>query len=449
MSEHVDIAIVGAGTGGEVCAHQLARAGRKVAVIERELIGGECDYWACMPSKALIRPAALLSQIDLGVGLARPDLRWDDMIAFRDEAVQHLDDTPQVEAFAREGILFIRGNAHLDGPGRVVAGERILEATDIVIATGTEPRVPPVEGLRESGFWTNRDVTLLRELPESIAILGGSAQALEMGAMLSQFGVEVAIIQRSERLLGREDAALGTLIAGYLRDMGITLYLGQEAARVSRDADGGRRIRLKDGSQVVAREVLVAAGREPRVENLGLETAGIRTGKRGIEIDEYCRAAPHLWAVGDITGIALFTHVANYQARVVADNILGREHPANYSAIPRVVFTQPEIAAVGLTPAQAQEQGIDLAVARLDLRDTISRPTTYGRRTSGTLTLLADRKRGVLVGAWAVAPEAAEWIHVPALAIRAGVPLTELRDMIYQFPTFSESLLYATEQLAV
>lgn len=445
--DQVDVAIIGAGTGGEVCAHRLAKAGLRVAIVERDLIGGECDYWACMPSKALIRPTSLLGQIALGVGLDAPDVRWPDVVAFRDAAVQHLDDTPQVREFEREGVLFIRAQARLDGPGRVVAGDRVLAARHVVIATGSEPRIPPIDGLEESGYWTNREATLLHDVPESIAIVGGSAQALEMAAMLRRFGASVTMVVRSSTLLSREDPALGELAADYLRDMGISIALQCEVNRVERDASGGRVMHLNDGSMIHARELLLATGRKPRTDGLGLERVGVSVGKRGIEVDQFCRAAPGIRAVGDVTGVALFTHVANYQARVVADDILGYPHPANYTGIPRVVFAEPEIAAVGMTPDQARQQGIDLATAQIDLRESISRPMTYGARASGTLALLADRERGVLVGAWAIAPEAGEWVHIAALAIRARIPIAELRDMIYQFPTFSEGMLYATDAL--
>jgi dihydrolipoamide dehydrogenase len=449
MSEHFDVIVIGAGPGGEVAADRLHRAGMRVAVVERELIGGECAYWACIPSKTLIRPAQVAAEASHVAGVARPAINWEQVAAYRDNLIGHLDDSKQVQAYADQGITFIRGQAQLAAPGRVEVAARTLQAPHVVIATGSDPHLPPLEGLHEAGYWTNREATTLSRVPESIVILGGSAQGIELGQMLRRYGAEVTIVEQAAHLLNREEPEVGDLLADLLRAEGVNLHLGREAIRVARDVNERRVVHLDDGTQVRGQELLVATGRTPRTAGLHPEAAGATVTTRGIEVDDFCRAALGLWAVGDVTGVALFTHVAKYQARIAADAILGRRHPADYLAIPRVVFSDPEVGATGLTTAQAREQGLDVVRAVVDLHEAIARPVTYGKDITGRLGLLADRKRRVLVGAWAVGPQAAEWIHMAVLAIRAATPIPVLRDVIEQFPTFSEAYLSGLEMLAV
>jgi dihydrolipoamide dehydrogenase len=286
-------------------------------------------------------------------------------------------------------------------------------------------------------------------VPESIVIVGGGAQGIELGQTLRRYGAEVTIVQHATHLLDREESAVGNLLEEVLRADGVDVRLGREASRVERAPDGTRVVHLDDGIAVRGQELLVATGRTPHIQGLDLEAVGATVTKRGVQVDDSCRAAPGLWAVGDVTGVSLFTHVAKYQARIAADDILGRHHPANYAAVPRVVFSDPEVGATGLTSAQAREQGIEVTQAVVDLHEAIARPVTYGKGIEGRLGLLADRKRGILVGAWAVGPQAGEWIHLAVLAIRAATPIPVLCDVIEQFPTFSEAYLSGLEQLSV
>ncbi len=433
MSEQFDVIVIGAGPGGEVAADRLYRGGMRVAVIERELIGGECAYWACIPSKTLIRPTTAVAEAGHVAGVITPAITWEQVAAYRDEIIRHLDDSRQVQSYADQGITFIRGEAHLTGPGRVEVAGRALEAPYVI----------------EAGYWTNREATTFEQVPKSIVILGGSAQGIELGQMLRRYGAEVTIVQHAAHLLDREEPEVGDLLAEQLRAEGVKLHLGRAAIRVVRATDGARVVHLDDGTVARGQELLVATGRTPRTGGLNLEAVGATVTRRGIQVDDSCRAAPGLWAIGDVTGVALFTHVAKYQARIAADDILGRRHPVNYAAVPRVVFSDPEVGATGLTSAQARERGLDVTTATVDLYEAIARPVTYGKGIGGRLGLLADRKLGILLGAWAVGPEAGEWIHLAVLAIRAATPIPVLRDVIEQFPTFSEAYLSGLEMLAV
>lgn len=449
MSEPFDVIVIGAGPGGEVAADRLHRGGMRVAVVERELIGGECAYWACIPSKTLIRPTTAVAEAGHVAGVVRPAMNWEQVAAYRDEMIRHLDDSRQVQGYVDQGITFIRGEARLSGPGRVEVAGRTLEAPHVIVATGSDPRIPAIEGLNEAGYWTNREATTFERVPESIVVLGGSAQGIELGQMLRRYGAEVIIVQHATHLLDREEPEVGNLVADQLRAEGVDVRLGRETIRVVRAADGARVVHLDDGTAVRGQELLVATGRTPRTQGLNLEAVGATVTRRGVQVDDSCRAAPGLWAIGDVTGVALFTHVAKYQARIAADDILGRRHSASYAAVPRVVFSDPEVGATGLTTAQARELGVDVVRAVVDLYEAIARPVTYGKGIGGRLGLLADRKQGILVGAWAFGPEAGEWIHLAVLAIRAATPIQVLRDVIEQFPTFSEAYLSGLEMLAV
>jgi dihydrolipoamide dehydrogenase len=317
-----------------------------------------------------------------------------------------------------------------------------------VIATGSEPRIPPISGLQEAGYWTNREATTLTAVPESVVILGGGPVGIELGQFMRGFGAEVNVIESADRLLAREDPRVSELIIEALRDDGIDVWCGAEATAVS-TADGDQVVHLAGGEEVRGRELIVAAGRAPRVSALGLETVGVKLGDRGIEVDERCRAADGIWAVGDATGAMPFTHVAMYQGRIASADIAGQTVRADYSAVPRVVFCNPEVATVGMTAAQAKNAGIETASAHIQLKVAIARPWTYETNPRGELEVLADRERKILIGAWAVGPLASEWIHYAALAIKAQIPLAILRDTVAQFPTYSEGYLKAVEKLEV
>jgi dihydrolipoamide dehydrogenase len=448
MSERFDAVVIGAGPAGEVAASRLNEQGLRTALIERELVGGECAHWACIPSKTLLRPPEVRFEAKRTAGTSAPEQRWPEVSDYRDYMIRHLDDTNQVDGYERSGVRVYKGEAKLAGPGRVeIAGETI-EAERVVIATGSDARIPPIAGLAEAGYWTNRQATPLKEIPSSIVILGGGPVGIELGQFMRRFGADVRIVEAADRLLPREDPRAGELIAETLREDGVELHIGVTASEVSA-SDGQRSVRLEDGSQISGTELLVAVGRAPRVQDIGLESVGIEPNPRGIQVDERCRAGEGVWAIGDVTGVMPFTHVGMYQGRIACQDIAGQPVRADYSAIPRVVFSDPEIAAVGLTEQQASEQGIDVATARVELADAIARPWTYEKDPRGEIGVLADRKRRTLVGAWAVSPLAGEWIHYAALAIKTHTPIDVLRDTVAQFPTYTEAYLKAIEALVL
>lgn len=448
MSEGYDAVVIGLGPGGEVAAGRLLAAGKQVAVIERELIGGECAYWACIPSKTLLRATEAAASAGRVAGIERPEIDWPELRDYRDYMVRHLDDTAQVEGYAEKGATVLKGDARLVGPGRVAVGDQIIDAAEVVVATGSEPVRPPIEGLESAEVWTNREATTLTDIPGRVLVVGGSAVGVELGQFLARMGAEVTILERSAHLVPRETARVGELARAALRADGIDVRTGAEATRILR-VGSRTAVEVSDGSRVETDVILLGSGRRPRTAGLGLETAGARLDERGaVVVDERCRAGARLWALGDVTGVALFTHVAMYQGRVVAANLLGEGRRAHYEGIPRVVFADPEIAAVGLSPEAARRAGLDVATQEVDLAETIARPWTYENEPKGTLGVVVDRHRQVLVGAWAVAPLAGEWIHQAALAIRAAIPLQTLLDQVAQFPTYAEAYLAALEPLS-
>ncbi len=440
-----DVAVVGMGPGGEHAAYRLIAGGKKVAVVERELIGGECSYWACIPSKTLIRPPEARSEARRAAGVGDPSLSWADASAYRDFMVRNYDDAKQIQGYEDQGATVFKGDARLAGPGVVEVGDERIEATDILLATGSEPTMPPIEGLEDVDAWTNREATGVKEIPERTIVIGAGPVGLELAQMLSRYGSSVALVQRADRLLDRETAEVSKLLADYVSDDGIEVHTGKNAVRARREGDS-KVVEFEDGSELGADVIVVATGRRPRVKGLGLESIGVDA-DGGVPIDERCRVANGVWALGDVTGVSLFTHVAKYQGRVVSHNILGRDRVADYRAIPRVVFCDPEIATVGLTVEQARAQGMDVATATIDLTAVLARPSTYEENPRGHLGLVANRATKTLVGAWAVSPLAAEWIHQAVLAVRAQVPIEVLLDTVAQFPSYSEGYLLALEEL--
>jgi dihydrolipoamide dehydrogenase len=443
----VDVAVLGAGPGGEVVADRLLAAGRRVALIERELVGGECAYWACMPSKTVLRPAEVVAEAEGTPGVAGARATWRAARDQRDAIARHWDDQRQVDGYQQRGAVVLKGEAHLTAPGTVVVGDTTVRADDVVVATGSDPLLPDVEGLDRVPVWTNRDTFSAVDLPHRAVVLGGGPVAVETAVFLARFGVAVIVLQRSDRVLRHEEPELSDVAATHLRSVGIDLRTGVEVVRAR--PDGAHvRLELTDGCEVPTDVVVAATGRRPRTAGLGLEAAGGTIGDDGsLVVDDQCRAAPGLWGVGDVTGIMAFTHVAKYQARVVASCLLGRPRSARYDGIPRVVFADPEVAAVGLTEAAARAQGLRTATATVDLPGSIARPWTFEREPRGALGVVADLDRDVLVGAWAVAPRADEWIHQAALAIRTALPIEVLLDQVAQFPTYSEGYLVALEAL--
>jgi len=454
----VDLVVIGLGPGGEALATGAAKAGLSVVALDKHLVGGECPYYGCIPTKMMVRASDALAEAGRA-GQLSGDVTvvpsWTPVATrVADEATAHWDDTAAVDRLEDAGATVAHGLARLDGPGRVTvelpdgsAGPTYVASRGVVLNTGTRPAALPIDGLEGTPYWTNRDAVKATERPGTLVVIGGGPIGCELAQVFARFGTQVTVVQHGDRLVPGDEPEASAILQDVFVGEGIRVMTGAETSAVSFD-EGRFTLTLGDGSELVADRLLVAAGRTPNLDDLGLETVGLDPTARTVEVDERLRAGDKLWAIGDITGKGAFTHVSMYQSAIALRDVLGEDGaPASYAALPHVTFTDPEVAAVGLTEQQARDQGLSVRTGSTPLEQS-SRGFTHGPGARGIIKLVEDADRGVLVGATVVGPAGGEILGYLAVAVHAAVPTETLRQMIFAYPTFHRAIETALGELS-
>lgn len=438
---------MGAGSAGELIATTLARTGRSVALVEKLRVGGECAYVSCMPSKAMLRSAQVrkMAQRTEELGATTRALELDDegdafrwAAARRDRISEYRDDSVAAASAIEAGVVLLRGNGYISGPNLISINEEVISWSDLVIATGSEPSLPKIKGIETIDSWMSDDALSVTDCPKSILIVGGGPVGCELAQIFARFGSKTTLVQEDRQLASMEHPELAARLCDILEADGVIVLLKTEVIEFEMCSDGQTRAYLSDGSVILIEKVIIASGRHPNTATLGLGILEVEVDSKGaVQVDEHCRVVgqENIWAAGDVTGVAPFTHTANYQGRIVISNLMGVEQKANYDAIPRAIYTDPPLASVGKMADLKNQEG--LISARFDLAE-LSRAVTDGS-PGGLLLLTADPVRGVLVGACAVGPGADEWLAEATLAIRAEIQLSVLCDVVHAFPTYGEA----------
>jgi pyruvate/2-oxoglutarate dehydrogenase complex dihydrolipoamide dehydrogenase (E3) component len=443
MVERVDVVVVGLGPGGEEVAGSLAQAGLSVVGIEERLVGGECPYFACVPSKMMIRAGNLLAEarrVDGMAGHAEVSPDWAPVAKrIREEATDNWDDKVAVDRLVGKGARFVRGSASLSGTGRAAVGDEVFEASlGVVLATGTAPAIPPIDGLAGTPYWTNRDAVKVEQLPASLIVLGGGAVGVELSQIFARFGVRVTVVEAADRLVPLEEPESSTLVGEALERDGVDVRVGAKVERVA--FSDGFTIHLHGGSSLAAEKLLVATGRTTNLGRLGLDTVGLDPSAKVIEVDDRMKAGDKLWAIGDLTGKGAFTHVSMYQAGIAIPAIQGQDGPrADYRALPKVTFTDPEVGSVGLTEAQARERGLAVHTAVAQIPSS-ARGWIHKAGNEGFIKLVVDADKDILVGSTSAGPTGGEVLSGLAVAVHGAVPVSSLRQMIFAYPTFHRAI---------